>query len=94
MFFQGAFDCHAPGHRDIINKLRNNEKMKFLKIEFSKIENSVRIDAPMLFLEAATPGTPPKYTTNPIFFQFSKIAIFMFCIDLYRKGPRGTKAFF
>jgi len=38
------------------------------------------IDAPMYFLEAATPKTQPKYFKIQIFTDFSKITIFMVCM--------------
>ena len=53
VFFHCAVDYHAPRRRNIIQRSKNNEKLN-LKIKFLKIENIVRIDAPMSFLEVAT----------------------------------------
>ena len=80
VFFHCAFDYHAPGRRNIIQKLNKYRKTKNFEIEFLKIENIVRIDAPMYFLEAATPKTHPKYFKKTIFTDFTKIAIFIFYI--------------
>ena len=68
VFFQGASDGNAKIPRNISQKLKPNEKLNFRKIEFSIF--FVRIDAPMYFLEAATPGPPRKYTKNQIFINF------------------------
>ena len=61
VFFHCAFDYHAPGRRNLTQKSKKIRKPELLKIEFLKIKNIVRIDAPMYFLEAATPKTHPKY---------------------------------
>ena len=29
VFFQGAFDCHAPARRNVIQIFKNNEKQNF-----------------------------------------------------------------
>ena len=76
MFFQGAFDGNVKIRRNIIQKEKNNEKLNFLKIDFLKIENIVRIDAPMYFLEVSAPGTLRKYPQNQFFKDFVKIKIF------------------
>ena len=38
VFFQGAFDGNAPGRRNISQKSKNNEKLDFKKVGFSKID--------------------------------------------------------
>ena len=37
VFFQGASDGNAPGRRNISQKLKNNEKLNFKKIDFLEI---------------------------------------------------------
>ena len=65
VFFHCAFDGNAPGRRNTTQKSKNNEQQK----KNMKIENFVRVDAPMYFLEVSTPGTAPKYPKNPIFLK-------------------------
>ena len=70
-FFHCAFEGNAPGRRNIPQKLKNNEKLDKKKIEFLKIENIVRIDAPMYFWRLPPPEYPqdtPKTRFIPIFF--------------------------
>ena len=67
VFFHCAFDGNAPRRRNIPQKLKNNEKLNLKKSNFLKIENIVRIDAPIYFLEVSTPRTHPKYAKKQIF---------------------------
>ena len=67
VFFHCVFDYRAPGRRNIIQKLKNIEKLNLCKIDFMKIENIVRINAPMYFLEAATLKRHPKITKTFVF---------------------------
>ena len=83
VFFHCASDGNAPGRRNITQKSKNNEKLNSKKIEFLKIENIVRIDAPMYFLEAATSKTHPKYPKNLIFKNYD----FYIKINYIEKGP-------
>ena len=79
MFFQAALDGTVKISRNIIRKSKNTEILNFFKnLLFEK--KIVRIDAPMYFLDVATPGTPRKYPKKQIFKDFVKIAFFMFFI--------------
>ena len=64
VFFQGASDGNAPRRRNIRQKSKNKEKLNFKKIEILKIENIVRIGAP---IGGFHPRNTPKRPQNQIF---------------------------
>ena len=71
--------------------LNKKKRKPWLKIEFLKIENIVRIDAPMYFLEAAIPKTQPKYQQQINFkWFFQKIDFYGFYDLSIKKGPLGA----
>ena len=54
----------------------------------------VRIDAPIYFLEVATPKTPPRYSKTILFTDCSKMATCIKIKAIYWKGPWGPGLFF
>ena len=63
VFFQGASDGTVKISRNIARKSKNTEILNFLKSRIFEFV-LVRIDAPMYFLDVATPGPPRKYPKN------------------------------
>ena len=93
---QGAFDGNAKTRRNIVRKLKNNEKLDFKKSDFQKtMKNGFGPSNIYSFSRRIRIRIQnwTKTSPRPDFINFSKIMIFMIFINLYGKGPRGPKNF-
>ena len=75
--------CSGGGNIEKIHRgIDPDENLNFQKIEFFKRSSQnlykiIRIDAPMYFLDVATPGIPRKYTKIKIYLEIIFLEIFV-----------------